>query len=66
MYARLRAAVMARYTRWLDRRIPRAMLAVPRELFMPEAMRSVAYSEGTLRLGRGSHCLASVRSARPY
>ncbi|MBS0242221.1 MAG: protein-L-isoaspartate O-methyltransferase [Proteobacteria bacterium] len=32
----------------VDRRIPRAMLAVPREAFVPAASRAVAYSDGNL------------------
>ena len=31
-----------------DRRIPRAMLDVPREVFVPTAQRSLAYRDATL------------------
>ena len=36
-----------------DRRIPRAMLEVPRELFVPDALRPIAYMDENLRVGDG-------------
>jgi protein-L-isoaspartate(D-aspartate) O-methyltransferase len=36
-----------------DRRIPRAMLEVPREMFVPAAKRAIAYMDGPIPLGAG-------------
>jgi protein-L-isoaspartate(D-aspartate) O-methyltransferase len=36
-----------------DRRIPRAMLEVPREVFVPAAQRSLAYRDGPLHVSDG-------------
>ena len=36
-----------------DRRITRAMLAVPREMFVPASMRPLAYMDGALRVSSG-------------
>jgi protein-L-isoaspartate(D-aspartate) O-methyltransferase len=41
-----------------DRRIIRAMGQVPRELFVPEALRSLAYSDGSVRLNKGRSLMA--------
>lgn len=41
-----------------DRRIIRAMLDVPREAFVPDRMRSLAYADGDLPLGGGRVLLA--------
>jgi protein-L-isoaspartate(D-aspartate) O-methyltransferase len=41
-----------------DRRILRAMAQVPRELFVPEALRSLAYSDGSVRLAKGRSLMA--------
>jgi protein-L-isoaspartate(D-aspartate) O-methyltransferase len=41
-----------------DRRIIRAMGQVPRELFVPEALRSLAYSDGSIRLAKGRSLIA--------
>ena len=35
----------------VDRRVPAAMLAIPRENFVPEASRSVAYMDEMIRIG---------------
>lgn len=41
-----------------DRRIIRAMLDVPRENFVPDAVKSLAYSDGDLDLGHGRQLMA--------
>lgn len=41
-----------------DRRIPRAMLEVPREAFAPTPLQAVAYSDGDLKLAGGRVLLA--------
>lgn len=35
----------------VDRRVPAAMLAIPREIFVPEASRTVAYMDELIRVG---------------
>lgn len=45
-----------------DRRILRAMRDVPRELFVPEAFRSLAYSDGGVRLGTPGRSLMAPRT----
>lgn len=47
-----------------DRRVLRAMAAVPRERFAPEALRSVAYADQALPLGHGRQMLAPRLVAR--
>lgn len=47
-----------------DRRVIRAMLAVPREQFLPEALKPVAYMDGELALGGGRAVLAPRTFAR--
>jgi protein-L-isoaspartate(D-aspartate) O-methyltransferase len=48
-----------------DRRITRAMLAVPRDVFAPDTLRSIAYMDDALPMtapaGRGSRAMASAR-----
>jgi protein-L-isoaspartate(D-aspartate) O-methyltransferase len=45
-----------------DRRILRAMAEVPRELFVPDALRSLAYSDGGVRLAKGGRSLMAPRT----
>ena len=55
-YAAKRARMVERQLRRrgiTDERVLRAMAEVPRELFVPEVMRSGAYRDGALRIGEG-------------
>lgn len=45
-----------------DRRILRAMSEVPRELFVPEALRTLAYNDGGVRLGKPGRSLMAPRT----
>ena len=45
-----------------DRRILRAMAEVPRELFVPDALRSLAYGDGGVRLAKGGRSLMAPRT----
>lgn len=47
-----------------DRRVVRAMLAVAREQFLPDALKPVAYMDGELRLDAGRAVLAPRTFAR--
>ncbi len=46
-------ASQLRTTAVSDQRVVAAMARVPREAFVPEALRPVAYRDGTLDLGQG-------------
>ncbi|MGW8135767.1 protein-L-isoaspartate O-methyltransferase family protein [Sphingomonas zeae] len=55
-FAAMRHAMVAsqlRTTAVSDQRVVAAMARVPREAFVPEALRPVAYRDGTLDLGQG-------------
>ena len=45
-----------------DRRILRSMAEVPRELFVPDALRSLAYGDGGVRLAKGGRSLMAPRT----
>ena len=47
-----------------DERVLEAMARVPRELFVPESMRGLAYEDGALPIGSGQTISSSPRSAR--